>query len=65
MRLERDVILTDAQGRPIPRPERQDFPSGVEGTVAYMRAMHDWSDSVHEIANQAFVQGWKESARNR
>lgn len=44
------MILTDAHGVPIPRPEREDYPSDVE----FIRAMHRWRDLVTECANHAF-----------
>ena len=43
-------IYTRADGSPIPRPDRADYPDGVD----YLRAMHAWRDAVTDIGNRAF-----------
>ena len=58
-----DTIYTDAQGRPIPRPEREDFEPGIEGTVAFMRATWAWKDKITDLANKAFADQFRKSVR--
>ena len=50
-------ILTDAQGRPIPRPLRSDFSSDLE----FIRAVHKWRDRVSAVANEGFNLGFSRS----
>lgn len=50
-----DAILTDEDGRPLPRPAREDYPD----TIAWMRAVWAWKDSVASIANEAFAKGFR------
>jgi hypothetical protein len=49
------VILTDAKGKPLVRPAREEFLSVVE----FIRAVHAFNDMVTELANAAFVEGFK------
>lgn len=44
------MILTDEQGRPLPRPERNDYPDAI----SWMRAFWAWKDRVADTANRAF-----------
>ena len=46
-----DVILTDEDGRPIPRPEREAYD---HDPVGYIRAMHDFHNRVADVANRNF-----------
>jgi len=45
------VILTDAQGRPIPCPRRVDYPDDL----TYIRAHHAYRDRIADCANEAFA----------
>lgn len=53
------MILTDEQGREIDRPQREDYPTDV----AFIRAMHEWRDTVTAVANRAFDQAWAKAVR--
>ena len=55
------MILTDAQGRPIPRPEREEYGSDVD----YIRAVHVWRDRVAAVANEAFATRFREALRGK
>lgn len=44
------IILTDANGRPIARPQREEFNSDIE----YLRAFNAWKDKIAGVANRAF-----------
>lgn len=44
--------MTDEQGRPIPRPCREDFESSLD----YLRAFHAFNDQVAHVANVAFTE---------
>lgn len=56
-RWEKDVILTDGEGRPLERPRREDF----EDVVEYIRAVHAFNDRVTHVANQAFTEGFRKA----
>lgn len=47
------MILTDEQGRPIPKPAREDYPD----TIAWMRAIWAYNDRVTAEANRGFLKG--------
>lgn len=53
------TILTDAQGKPIPRPRREDFQSDVE----YIRAFHAFKDRIAKEANEAFAKQFRKSMK--
>jgi hypothetical protein len=55
------VILTHA--RPIPRPERSEYPAGIDGFVTYMRAYAAYRDRVASIANEAFAKTFSRMVR--
>lgn len=44
-----DPILTDAEGRPIPKPRRADFASDLDFVIA----RHDWARRVESEASRA------------
>lgn len=48
--MSNNVILTDAAGKPIPQPRREDFASAVQ----FVRAFHDYKNAVANAANDAF-----------
>ena len=52
-------ILTDAAGRPIPRPERSDFGDAI----AYLRAVWTYRDRVAAAANAAFDAAFRAGIR--
>lgn len=54
-RFDPNTIYTDANGRPIPRPSREDFEPGIEGTIAHMRAVNVYHDKITDMANAAFT----------
>ena len=54
-----EAILTDAQGRPMPRPERADYPDAI----SWMRAFWAWKDRVAEVANRGFAEGFRAASR--
>lgn len=56
------MILTDAKGRPIPRPEPPPVSAGVDERVAYVRAMAAYNDRVADIANLAFYTAFRKGA---
>lgn len=43
------MIFTDAQGRPIPKPAREDFASDLE----FVEAAHEWARRVQSEASAA------------
>jgi hypothetical protein len=47
--------LTDARGRPIPRPQLEDFADPLD----YIRAFHGWKDEIARVANEAFNRALK------
>jgi hypothetical protein len=53
------VIYTDAQGRPVPKPDPADFPD----TVSFIRAYHAWRDRIADVGNKAFEQQFRKSLR--
>ena len=55
------MIYTDGEGRPIPEPAREDFETGIEGEIAYMRARWAWKDKIADVANAAFTKQFKTS----
>lgn len=48
------LILTDANGRPIPRSCRADFAT----TEAYLRAAWAFQDAVYSAGNAGFTKGF-------
>lgn len=62
-RFDPSIIHTDANGRPIPRPDREDFGPGIEGTIAYMRAVNAYHDQVTDMANRAFTDQFRKSVK--
>ncbi len=59
MLFDRDAIYVDDQGRPIPRPERDEFSPDIEGTIAFMRAGWAWEDKIRNMSSQAFDQAFR------
>jgi hypothetical protein len=57
------MILTDAKGRPIPKPEREDFSAGLPGDLAFLDARHAWRDEVALVANGAFDDAFRAALR--
>ena len=55
------MILTDAKGRPVPKPEPPAEDAGVEETIAYIRAVHAYNDRVSDIANRAFAEAFSKA----
>ena len=53
------MILTDERGRPLPRPERADYPD----VLSWMRAVWAWDDRVRGIANRAFDEAFRAASR--
>jgi len=43
------MIFTDAHGRPIPEPAREDFASDVE----FVEARHEWARRIESVASAA------------
>lgn len=60
---ERPAILTTSAGEPIPRPERSDYEPGLEGDIAWMRAIHSYNDRVTDAANLAFDAAFRKAMR--
>lgn len=56
---ENPVILTDAHGRPIPKPRRVDYASDAD----YVRAFHTYKDKVTNAANAGFDAGLRKGMR--
>lgn len=54
------MILTDANGHPIPKPEASDFPD----VVSYLRAYHDWKQRVTNLANQSFDHSFRQAMKD-
>ncbi len=44
------MILTDATGKPFPRPSREDYPNVLD----YIRAFHAYKDAIADCANKSF-----------
>lgn len=42
---------------------RKDFPEGIEGTIAYMRAFCAWKDARTSAANKAFSEAFTRALR--
>ncbi len=55
------MILTDALGRPLLKPQREDF--GCD--LAFVEARHAYYDEVHRIAMDGFNRAWRAVSRNR
>lgn len=55
------LILVDADGRPIPRPCRADYPT----TEAYLRAAWAFQDRVYAAGNAGFAAGFARGMRSR
>jgi hypothetical protein len=53
------VILTDANGRPIPKPSRADFKTDLE----FFQAFYNWKDTITGIANKAFDETFRKAMR--
>ena len=53
------VILTDGKGRPIERPDPLLTGAAIEEKIAWLRARATYQDRIHDVANRAFVQGFK------
>lgn len=49
------VILTDAAGRPIERPQRDNY----DDPIAFMRALWAYNDRVADTANRAFAERFR------
>ena len=47
------MILTDANGRPIEKPQKPTNAT-IEGKIAYLQAVHAYNDKVGDVANAAF-----------
>lgn len=54
-----DAILTDEDGRPLPRPSREDYPD----VFTWMRAIFAYNDRVTGIANKAFLKAFAASLK--
>lgn len=54
-----DPILTDAEGRPLPKPQVCDYPDAV----SYLEAFHAWEQRVTNLANQAFDRNFLQSMK--
>ena len=52
-----ETILTDAKGRPIPKPTIPPVDADLETQLAYIQARHEWADRVNDVANAAFAKG--------
>ena len=55
------MIYTDEKGRPIPKPEPEDYPT----TVEFLRARAAWSDRLSDIANRAFSEAFSKGMKKR
>ena len=55
------MILTDANGRPIPRPERADFATDLD----YLRASCAYNDRVNALASGAFDRAFRRAVKER
>ena len=60
-RSPRDVILTDGHGRPLDRPEPEQFDS----TLAFIRALHAYNDRVTDLANSSFAEAFSAALRQK
>ena len=49
------VILTDARGKPLPRPERPPRGASTSDHIAYLREVHSFNDRVADIGTKAFA----------
>jgi hypothetical protein len=56
-------MFVDERGRPFLRPLRSEFPGGVEGDVAFVRARQAWLDSITSSANRAFDEAFRKALR--
>lgn len=54
-----DPLLTDAKGRPLPKPLRHPD----ESTTDYLRRYWAWKDSISDIACRAFDKAFKKALR--
>lgn len=54
-----DMILTDRNGRPIPKPVRADF----DDEVAFLRAWWAYKDRIASEANAAFAEAFNREMR--
>lgn len=56
------MILTDAAGRPIPRPELPQDPTSAQVTE-WLRAICNYNDHVVTLANRAFDTQFRKSLK--
>ncbi len=59
MLLSAGEIYTDAKGRPIPRPERADYPDAMD----YWRAVWAWKDRIAALSHAAFDDAFRKALR--
>lgn len=55
------MILTDANGRPIERPERPAEGAPMSEVIVWMRAVYAYNDRVSDTANAAFADEFRRS----
>ncbi len=55
------MILTDAKGRPLEKPERANYPDAA----AYSRALAEYNDRVRKAGSEGFDQGFRKAIKAR
>lgn len=54
-------ILTDANGRPFERPEAPPKGAPIKETIAWIRAVHAYNDTITDAGNRAFDEQFRKS----
>ena len=54
-------ILTDAKGKPIEKPKRDDFESDAD----YARALFDYNDRVRKAGTEGFDEGFRAAMKRK
>ena len=57
------MVLTRSNGRPIERPIPPPAGAPLDAKLAYLRALWAFNDEVGNVANAAFVEGFKQGVR--
>jgi hypothetical protein len=57
------MILTDASGRPLEKPEPPSVDAPIDEKIAYLRAHAAYNDAVSSAANRAFAKAFRKAVR--
>lgn len=60
-----DEIHVDENGKPYPRPEREDFPDTIDGLVDWWRAVSEYRQGIANRHNEAFAKSFSAALRKK